>query len=108
MVLKKFSKYPGEGVGILCLYGKSDLKCIGPSTRLPCKKQCKLRAIAELKMLYGAQPYSAPVWVVQDHFLSVTLHLNPFQIWFSLHCTVPWSEWGQGPLSIRKALLIGV
>lgn len=92
----------------MCLYGKSDLKRVGPSTGTARTKQCKLWGTAELKMLYRAQPDTAPVWVVEDHFLSLRLHLNPFQIYISLHCTVSWSEWGQGPLSTREALLICV
>lgn len=82
-VFKKFSKCPGEGAGILRLHSKSDLKCIGRSTYLPCTKWCELRETAELNMLYGAQPDSAPGWTVEDYFFSLRLHLKPFQICFS-------------------------
>lgn len=82
-VLKNFSKYPGEGVSILCIYGKPDLKSIGSSMHLPCTMQCKLKGTEELKMLYRVQPDSVPVWIMEDHSLSKVASKTILNMFFS-------------------------
>lgn len=34
------------------MYVKSELKCIGPNTHLPCTKRCKIRGTAEMDVIY--------------------------------------------------------
>lgn len=104
-VLKKLSRYTGESVGILRLCGNSDLKCIGPSMHkaMQAQRDCRIEgALWSAARLSPCMGYGGPL------SLSLRLHLKPFHICFFLHCAVLWSEWGQGPLSIKEALLTGV